>query len=132
MSARLHEFLRFALVGFVGFVVDAGLLELAVFLGLPAQSARVISILLALQVTYTLHGRFTFRRHGGYSRRAWLQFMLANLIGALLNYGTFLLLLIDDTRPTRLVALLGGTGVGLCFNYWANRKFAFRAPKESP
>lgn len=130
MLLRLHEFLRFCLVGGVGFVVDAGLLEFLVSLGLSAWAARILSIALALQVTYLMHGAFTFRDHGGYSRARWLAFLSCNALGAAINYLLFLavLMLAPFGEPflDRQSALITGTAVALFCNYWMNRRFVFR------
>ena len=132
MSQRLHEFLRFCVVGFIGFVVDASVLELLVWLGLSAPQARIFSILVALQCSYLLHATFTFRGKAKTSR-AWLKFMIANLTGAGINYLTFLAIFtyspIENPLLHRQTALVGGMSLALFFNYWANQRFVFRAGK---
>lgn len=128
-SARIHEFIRYCLVGLVGVGVDAGMLELLVGAGIAPLPARVVSMLVALLTTYLLHGRFTYRMERLASARRWLKFMASNLLGAAINYGIFALVLLTlplaDARATRLVALAAGTGIALGFNFWANRRFAF-------
>jgi putative flippase GtrA len=129
----MAEFLRFCLVGLLGFMVDAGLLELLVAYGLPAAFARVGSITVALQFTYFVHGTFTYRAHAGYNLVGWARFMASNALGGAINYTVFVALLaapLGTTEQTsRLLALFAGTGLALLFNYWANRRFAF-AHKE--
>lgn len=126
---RTREFLRFCVVGGTGFVVDAGILEMFCHYGVSAPIARAVSIAVALQVTFLLHGFYTFKTRGGFSRQRWLQFMLFNLVGAALNYGTFLLVLmlplLEEPLPHRYLALVMGTAVGLVFNYTSNRRFVF-------
>lgn len=121
------------MVGALAFMVDAGTLELLVALGLPALTARILSIAVALQLSYLLHGAFTYRAHGGYSVKRWRLFMLSNLLGAAINYvlfaGVLSAVLIADAQSSRLIALTAGTSVALFFNHWANRRFAF-ARKE--
>jgi len=132
-SARMPEFLRFALVGFAGFLADALMLEFFVGLGFTASLARVLSIVIALHVTYILHGVYTFKGNSGFSKKRWLQYLLYNAIGALLNYVTFLGVLhtapLNDPQPDRLLALVIGTAVALLFNYFANRTIVFRADR---
>lgn len=127
--ARIHEFMRYCLVGLVGMGVDAGILELSVGAGIAPLVARVMSMACALMTTYTLHGRFTFRVAGLADRSRWLKFMASNLLGAAINYGVFALLLFTlpftDARASRFVALAAGTAAGLGFNFWANRRFVF-------
>lgn len=127
MKQHLNQFLRFCLVGALGFAVDAGMLELLIYGELSAPIARLFSITVALQVTYFLHSAFTFRHRGGFTPRTWLRFIAANLIGAAVNYIVFLGLLValPDTQSARLFALASGTAVALLFNYIANRRFVF-------
>ncbi len=124
------EFLRFLLVGGLAFALDAGLLELLVTSGSPPLTARILSIALALQCSYVLHARFTYRPRSRLNVRSWAQFMASNLIGAALNYGVFAVALmgaaLQPPSANRLVAVIAGTAAGLVFNHWANRRFAFR------
>lgn len=110
-------------------MVDAAILEFLVLGQVPASIARVISIAIALQVSYLLHRRFTFSSRQPHSPRRWGKFMAANLIGAVINYSVFLGLvaasLSDDADTARGLALLGSTATALVFNYWANRTLVF-------
>jgi putative flippase GtrA len=130
LSARIREFLRYCIVGGLGFLVDAGCMELGILAGLAAPEARILSILTALQCTFLLHSMFTFKTHNARTRSGWSKFMLSNLTGAMLNYLIFLVLLfvlpIPDALLLRQCALAGGVSVALFFNYWANRRFVFR------
>lgn len=123
-------FWRFCVVGGIGFFTDAGLLELGVAAGLKPAVARAFSVAIALQVTYALHRSFTFRAERAGPRR-WLRFLAANLLGAAVNYGVFLLVLGQlaalDAQAARLIALVAGTGVALVVNYTMNRLFVFAA-----
>lgn len=52
---------KFALIGVIGFCVDAGLLYLAVYvLSAPLITARVVSILVSVLVTWVLNRNWTF------------------------------------------------------------------------
>jgi putative flippase GtrA len=122
------QFARFCMVGLVGFAVDAATLELLVAADILPLIARIASIGMALQITYMLHSRVTF--HQAFTARRWWPFMLANGLGAGINYGVFmavwLLHTMDNSTHQRYVALLASTAVALCFNYWANRRFVFK------
>lgn len=126
------QFLKFCVVGLIGALVDAALLELFVHLGLTPFYARILSMLSALQLTYILHARFTFCRPR--SLKGWSAFMLANSTGASVNYLSFFtafsLLTTDSPLLQRQLALLIGTAAGLAFNYWANRRFVFAATEK--
>lgn len=134
MRKHLPEFLRFCVVGFTAFCVDSALLEVMVRLGMGQILARCISLGLALQISYLLHGIYTYRNHQGYSVKHWLQFIGSNLVGALVNYLVFIAVLFaapfGEGFLTRLSALVAGTAVALFFNYWANKRFVFIAKEQ--
>lgn len=127
---RILEFLRFCIVGFTAFCVDYSLLEMLVLFGMKASYARIGSIAVALQVSYLLHHRFTYRTGTPLSVHSWLKFLTSNLIGAGINYSMFLIVLhlniFTDEQASRLIAMLAATATALFFNHWANRRFAFR------
>ena len=124
---NIRTFLCFCIVATIGLMVDSVLLELLVSQHFYPTHARIVSMIGALQVTYVLHGRFTFPTP--YTRKTWLRFMLANSTGAFLNYLVFVVLMVSITLTNpllhRQLALMMGTGVGLVFNFWANRRFVF-------
>ena len=66
--ARLSQFLRFCVVGAVGFVVDAGalLILLRVF-GIDPIEGRLVSFSIAVLTTFELNRRWAFKDRG--SRR---------------------------------------------------------------
>ncbi len=157
-STRMREFLRFCLVGGVGFLVDSVVTNLLFFLFGDSSIdfvliARLVGMFAALQSTYGLHRVFTFRGQTAHSGRTWAKFMQLNALGAGINYVVFVItgaLLtrwlvpiltasesfyspLIDARMVILMAvetsLIAGTAAGLLFNYWANRRFVFRAER---
>lgn len=123
------QFLRFCIVGFTTYLVDSAVMETLVHQGLHAMEARAISITIAMQCGYLLHGIFTFRGHGKRHREAWIRYMTSNLIGAALNYAVFVIAfhLTPFTEPllARQSALICAVGVAMWFNFWANGRFVF-------
>ena len=96
------QFLRFGIVGAVGFVVDAGLLHLLLIWGLGPYSGRVVSFLAAATMTWILNRSFTFRRdspstadpapmHSAAMHPAgeWLAYLGVMVVGGMANYGTY-------------------------------------------
>ncbi|MGH7012192.1 MAG: GtrA family protein, partial [Caulobacteraceae bacterium] len=53
--------IKFALVGLIGFAVDAVLLKIGLTLGLAAWAARAISLFCAMQATFAINGLGVFR-----------------------------------------------------------------------
>jgi len=61
---ELTRFLRFALVGTIGFVVDASVLRLVVAIfAINLYAGRLVSFLAAATVTWLLNRTFTFRHN---------------------------------------------------------------------
>ncbi|SNR97576.1 MULTISPECIES: GtrA family protein [unclassified Azospirillum] len=138
-----RELLTFALIGVGGLFVDMAALAVALhLLGLDPYGGRVFSYLMAATFTWYLNRRFTFV---GVSRRAalrqWAKFLAANAVGAVVNYGVYVLVL--RVGPGILTALgladmLGGllpyAGVaagsvsGLVFNFAMSKFVVFRRP----
>jgi putative flippase GtrA len=131
---RLYEFFRFCCVGSIGFLTDYGIMELLVYHGVEIHIARVLSITVAMQAMYVLHGRVTYRNHDRSGFRTWLTFITTNLLGVSINYllfvGALELLTYDSAWMNRFGALVIGTTVALFFNYVMNRRFAFSS--ENP
>ena len=130
-----HPFIRFGMVGGAGFVVDEAVLTLFHYgLGLDAYVARAISILCAMTFTWWGNRTFTFAAHAanestGAIAREWFKFVLANALGAVVNYASFTLLVRFAPAPLSnpLLATAIGVGIGLVFNFTLSKRFVFRA-----
>src|SRR6185369_10215586 len=86
------QFLRFFIVGGLGFLVDASvLMGLTRGAGLDPYSARVVSFLAAASTTWYLNRIFTFRsdQHHHPVAKQWAIFLLVSVGGALINYGIY-------------------------------------------
>lgn len=125
------RFLRFACVGAVGFVVDAGILTTLMKLGWQPVLARLISFPAAVATTWLLNKAWTFasdttRLAGGYMRYSGIQ-----IVGALINLGIFTLLIstFPASRAVPWVPLAAAALVALVFNYLATRHLVFNSRK---
>jgi len=135
-SPRLIEkFLRFSLIGGVGFLVDLGLmLALKPLLGLDALHARPVSVTVAVSVTWYLNRRLTFFESASARRvREWLRYAAVNGIGALINVSVFYWLMLDipAVKGHPVVALSAASAVALAFNFWGSKTVGFR-PDRGP
>jgi putative flippase GtrA len=131
-----QQFLKFAFVGGVGFVTDAGTFTiLTKFFGLDLITGRVISSLVfGMSATYLLNRYLTFRRHrSGSIAKEYLRFAAANIVGNLLNIGTHALLVENLPLFHRypILGIIAGTAVGLVFNFTGSKYFVFR-PQKNP
>ncbi len=127
--------LRFAVIGACGFVVDTGVLAADTnWLGMDKYSGRVLSIFVAMSFTWMGNRLLTFRHHAARGSLAaigleWSRFVMANLVGALCNYGVYagLLYLAPAPLDNKYVALVCGTLVGMVFNFILSKKLVFRS-----
>jgi len=131
MRALLLQFLRFGVVGTLGFLVDYAVLSAAVALGSGPYAGRVLSYLVAASVVYALNRAWTFRDRGRGAAvgRQWGLYLALNLSGFAVNYGTYAAI----TAWTELGAqhlVLGvaaGSIAGMFVNFALNRQLVFRA-----
>jgi putative flippase GtrA len=130
------QFLRFALVGAIGFVIDVGMLYLALaLLGVGPYMGRVISYLSAATSTWYLNRRITFRsRPSKAIGREWLKFVVFNGVGGLLNYATYVACLhyFPGSTASPAIGVALGSAAGLSVNFTLSRHVVFRAPFASP
>jgi len=130
-TARLNpvfaQFLRFACVGALTFLVDAGVLA-ALLAAAPGRFylGRVISYLAAASAGWWLNRRFTFEAGGG-KWRQWLHYLIANLSGGAANYAVYaaLVAIVPLCRAYPEIAVAAGSLAGLVLNFAASRRFVF-------
>ncbi len=84
--------LKYCVVSLLGFVVDAAILRAGLMFGAPAW-VRIVSLLCAMQVTFTLNGLMVFRTLTWRTLpRQWSSYMLTNGFGNFCNYWIFVTL----------------------------------------
>jgi putative flippase GtrA len=122
-----RQFLSFAVVGAIGFVVDVAVLYLVAPL-LGWYGARVVSFLAAATATWALNRRYTFRRSQASVLREYLGYLVTMLGGAVVNYGAYVLVLHWATGPWAPAAGVAlGSCAGLVVNFLSARYLVFRA-----
>ncbi len=148
---ELTRFLKFAVVGIIGAVVDFGVLYLMhIVLGLPLLIANVISFSTAVISNFTWNRYWTYPDSRSKPLGAQLgQFISVNLIGLALNTGLLLLFrplfisLIATLSPTLTflaqpetayniaynLAKAGATGVVMFWNFFVNRVWTYNDVK---
>ncbi len=130
----LVHLIKFSLVGIVGFMIDSGVLMLLVAAGLDPFSGRLCSFLVAASSTWYCNRRFTFRDRRSTARtRQWLSFLAANSLGAIVNYGTFALLVLFHSTVARhpVLGVAAGSIMGLACNFTLSRTVVFRANEST-
>ena len=133
MLARLPPFLRFAIIGALGFLLDLAVLALAIeVLGLGSYAGRALSFAVTVTFTWAMNRWLTFadrRAAPGGILKEWARFVAANAIGLAVNYAVYAALLTwaSGWLASPYVAAGCGSVAGLVFNYAASSRLVFRA-----
>ena len=109
------QVLRFGVVGGLAFVVDGGVLWLLIRAGATPYAARVLSIAVAIVVTWALNRTLTFRTAAPPSWREFAAYAVQSLAGALVNYAIYSVVLWAGGPVW--VALVLGVGIASAFNF---------------
>jgi putative flippase GtrA len=122
------QFLRFALVGCAGFVVDAGVLSLVLWLGADHYTGRIASYLAAATFTWALNRNYTFRAQRGTGLLSeWGRFLAANAVGGVINWATYAILVSFSATVFAhpVIGVAAGSLAGLVVNFTLSRRFVF-------
>ncbi|NMJ44025.1 GtrA family protein [Roseomonas sp. JC162] len=129
-AALLQQFLRFGVVGVIGFVVDTAVLYAGLALGAGLYLGRAVSYVAAATATWALNRAWTFRGRGtgGPIHRQWLLFVVVNLGGFVLNYGTYALLVtfVPTVAAHPVLGVAAGALAGMFANFALSRQIVFR------
>lgn len=126
---------RFASVGAIGFLVDAGVLAiLANGLGIDPILSRIPSFGTAVIATYVLNRRWTFgdRQHGRNHATLFTRYFGAQSAGVTLNllvYAT-LIALFDWARQCPVIPLAIASVVAMFLTFVLSNKVVFRADRK--
>lgn len=123
----MKRFMRFAMVGAIGFAVDVG-----VTLGLLATGlvgpfgARAAAIALAVLCTWFCNRNFTFGKSGHHVVREGVLYGSIGITSALLNYAVYSALLISFPMLRPLLALVLASASATAYSYFGYARFVFR------
>jgi putative flippase GtrA len=124
----ITQFLRFAIVGAIGFVIDtATVYAVRGLLGL--YGAGLAGYVTAATGNWLFNREWTFRGQGsGPAHRQWAMFMVANLAGFVLNRGSYALLVTFASMAARqpVIAIAVGAVAGMFVNFSLSRRLVFR------
>lgn len=122
-----ENFIRFAIVGTLGFCWDTGTVYL-LRLYTNLYIAGTCGFVVAATANWAANRLWTFRHHDHASPHVqWAKFMTANAIGFVFNRGLFFLLVgkIALFAAQPVLAIAAGSIAGLCFNYFLSKRFVF-------
>lgn len=127
-----RQLVRFAFAGGVGFLVDAGVLYLMLWLGLGYYAGRAVSFLCAVWATWQINRRYTFtstRRRSPLSE--WWRYLAAMSAGGGVNYAAYssVVALLRPAPWLPLFAVAAGSIAGLAINFATAKWWVFRQTK---
>jgi putative flippase GtrA len=129
------QFLRFGVVGTIGFIVDTGVLYLGLALGLGLYSGRALSYVVAASANWALNRAWTFRGQGDApALRQWVAFLVVNLVGFACNYGTYAALVagVPLVAEHPVLGVAAGSLAGMVGNFLLSRRFVFGGAPRAP
>jgi putative flippase GtrA len=125
----------FVIAGVVGYLVDAGVLQLFVQgAGMPVLAARVLSFLSAVFSTWLINRRYTFAAAPGPGLLAeWWRYLMSSLAGGAVNYASFAIAiaLLPLARKYLFLAVAVGSGAGMIVNFMLYSSFVFRRSRSA-
>ena len=126
-SLLRHRFVRFSIVGGVGFVIEATLLTyFATVPGIGAIKGRVISFPIAVVMTWWLNRTLTFQSKNNPHRES-VRYFVVQMFGAAANLGVFFALVsaFSSLRSIPVVPLFIAAIFGLLVNFTLSKKYVF-------
>ncbi|HET7033723.1 MAG TPA: GtrA family protein [Casimicrobiaceae bacterium] len=126
------DFVRFAIVGGIGFIVDAGILSALVsWFGLNVYASRAVSFSIAVLATWALNRQWVFgdwkARHASAVGAEYVRYVVVQTVGALTNLAVFVAVLVavPDLIRYPVVPLAIGAVAGLLVNFAGARLWVF-------
>ena len=120
------RFLRFAIVGAVGFLIDAGLLAaLHHGAGIDPFTSRLISISVSAFTTWRLNRSMAFGASDLSQANEGLRYALVATATAGFNYLVYVLLLIGFPGLPPIAAAIAATLAAMFFSYAGYSRFVF-------
>jgi putative flippase GtrA len=125
------RFLRFAVVGGVGFLIDAGLLAVLHYnAGLDPYSARLLSISASAFTTWRLNRSLTFGASGRSQASEGFRYILVAAATAGFNYAVYAALLLAFPF-TPIAAAIVATLAAMFFSYAGYSRLVFQGARAT-
>jgi dolichol-phosphate mannosyltransferase len=128
-----HRFLKFVIVGGMGFFLNMGILYGLTESGLYYMASSVIAIVLCMTFNYTVNNYWTFksRRKGakGYLQGLW-KYALVSFIGDGLSFG-LLVLFTEVAGLWYMASMVAAVFIVAVFRYVVVRRFIWRVKDDA-
>lgn len=134
MTILSKQFISFAAIGALAFVVDTATLSVAIKFGIGPYLGRGLSWLTAVTFTWYLNRIWTFRAfsYGARALSQWLRFVFANSVGGALNLLAFGVAFANfaAVRDAPWLGVALGSVVGLLANFLLSKRLVFAAGNQ--
>ncbi|WP_051971929.1 GtrA family protein [Massilia sp. 9096] len=131
----MKQFLRFCVVGALGFVTDFATLYVVMHgFGFGTLCGRLVSFLVAATVTWKVNRHFTFVKKDKGSIREWLHYLMFTGIGGVINVSVYQFWLWATGGRSTLnlfLAVAAGSGVAMMCNFMIS-KYAVFSERRMP
>lgn len=132
-----REIVLFAVSGVLGFLVDAGIVQVLVSLfDANPYVARVVSFLCAATATWAFNRHYTFAGKRRYAKRRdeLSRYLVAMVGGFVLNYGTYVIVLwlLPLAHQWPVIGVAAGSAAGAVLNFLTSKFWIFRAHDPVP
>jgi len=130
-EAWCRQMFAFAVVGVIGFAIDAAILTVLVLaFGVSPYPARAVSFTVAVAGTWLINRHWTFRAARRVSKSIateYMRYLFVQTLGAASNLGVFAFALAMDPDLTHypVIPLAMGAAVGLAVNFAGSRRWVF-------
>jgi putative flippase GtrA len=131
-----RQLVWFGIGGFIGFVVDAGIVQLLVSkLDVDPYVGRLFSFVCAATATWVFNRHFTFHQRGNYGLFGeWSRYLVAMTGGFAINYTTYVLVVyfshFVQTWPA--IGVAAGSLPGSAANFLGARQWVFSGASPRP
>ena len=125
-----RQLLWFAVAGIAGLLVDAGVLYLAIGVGLGYFGGRVVSFLCSVCVTWQINRRFTFSPKLAESLwQEWWRYLAGMSGGGAVNYAAYALsiMVLEHRAFSPVFAVAIGSLAGMAVNFIAAKWWVFES-----
>ena len=131
-----EEFLLFSLMGILAFILDGLICQILItIIGLSPNIARVISLFTAMNFSWLMNRKHTFKAFYKKKFIEWVLFIALISIGNAINYFTFLysIKILGTSQLNIWASVVAGSLSGLFFNFTSAKflyKFFLKKPKS--
>lgn len=130
MALPVRRLGGFALAGFTGFVVDAGLTEALAGFGVSPYVGRVFAVAVAIAVTYAINRNLTWKERRAPVPGRRTRYVAVSLISIAANYLIFAAALAAIPGLSPAIAVAAGTGVGMVMNFAGYSRLVFTGSED--